>query len=202
MPSYTPPFTVYWSTFFNAPANQSVDSTHQSDNIEAIYNIIKNSALTITDYAIYGIIAASWAVAGLNPARLRNGYLVTDPTVPTSITGYGLWMDESKDSDDAGYRETEQLITNVSNGLHYNEYINISLTDYLTSNDNNNLAWYWILNYVHYRYTKTDDLLTEEYQTYCAEIYDSIKQYITTNPRKINIASIALIKKRKKRWWM
>jgi len=210
MPNYEPPFTIYWTTFYTTLTTQPIEAQHQDDNIEAIYNIIKNSSLTITDYAIYGIIAASWAVAGLNPARIRHDYLIIDPDVPTTATGYGLWMDIRQDPDSAGYRETTDLINNILHGGHYSHYNDPSqippidtptLAEYLESDDDNLLGWYWVLNYVHYRYAITEDLLTAEYKQFCADTYDAIKQYITTNPRRLNPVFIAFLKKRKKRWW-
>ena len=210
MPDYIPPFTVYWSSFTNASPSSSIDRQHLWDNVEAIYNIISHSDLTITEAAIYGIIAGSWAAGGLNPTRFRENYLLVDPDIPTVRNGYGLWMDNSYDDQDdpQGYRQTEILINNILNGRHYRPYSDFeqgittpTLSEYLSARDNPALAWYWVLNYTHYAYVITDNLLTAEYQEFCAESYNAIKEYITTTQRKINPVAIAIFKKRKKRWW-
>ena len=210
MPNYTPPFTVYWSTFANGSPNSPIDQQHLWDNVEAIYNIISHSNLTITDGAIYGIIAGSWATGGLNPARFRRDYLVVDPDIPTVRDGCGLWSDWAFDdaNNPQGYRQTEILINRVLIGDHYRQYSNPeqgvttpTLREYLTTRDNNNLAWYWVLNYTHYRYVISDSLLRDEFREFCAESYNAIKQYISTTQRKINPVAGAIFKKHKKRWW-
>lgn len=209
MPDYVPPFTVYWSTFTNASPDSAIDRQHLWDNVEAIYNIISHSRLTITDAAIYGIIAGSWAVGGLNPARSRKNYLVVDPEAPIIRNGYGLWMDSINDESPHGFQQTERLITNIMHSQHYSAYsdpfaipsINTpSLTQYLRSHDNASLAWYWVLNYTLYRYERLSQFLSADYQEFCADSYDAVRKYITTYPRKINPAAVALFKK-KKRWW-
>lgn len=210
MPEYQPLFTIYWSHFTNGPSNQSIDRQHLWDNVEAIYNIIRNSDLEITDFAIYGIIAGSWAVGGLNPARVRADYLVIDPDVPTLKTGHGLWMDAIDDEFPHGYQQTERLINNIDYSRHYSAYVDPfaippittpSLNQFLQSRDNATLAWYWVLNYTLYRYQRSPSFLTDSYKEFCAESYEAVKEYITTYPRKINPEAIALFKKKRKRWW-
>lgn len=210
MPEYTPPFTIYWSTFYNAPHDENVDRTHLWQNVEAIYNIIRNSDLEITDSAIYGIISASWAVAGLNPARIKENYFVINQELKLYANGIGLWLDSIIDENYQGFQQTEILINNIKNKRHYTQYVDAaalppvitpSLSAFLDSDDNPDLAWYWVINYTHYKYDMPTNILTETYREFCHKTYDGIKEYIETYPRRLNPAAIAIFKKKKKRWW-
>ena len=210
MPEYTPPFTIYWSTFYNAPHDENVDRTHLWENVEAIYNIIRNSDLEITDSAIYGIISASWAVAGLNPARIKEDYFVVNPELHIYADGIGLWLDSIIDENFQGFQQTEILINNIKKYRHYTQYtdaeadppiITPSLPKFLHINNDPDLAWYWVINYTHYRYGVPTYILTDTYRNFCNRTYDGIKKYIETYPRRLNPAAIALFKKKKKRWW-
>lgn len=203
MPS---PFTLYWTTFYLDDPDSDVPQDKAFDNASAIYNIIKSSNLTISDYAIYGIISASWIISGLNPARFEADYYTVSQNPPEYADGEGLWLDDNNISLD-GYEQTQQLISNIEDGAHYHAYRpdlheTPTLSEYLAYNDDNRLAWWWIVSYSYYHFIKDTNKLTPEYQDYCALIYDRFKTYIETHPRKLNPAFIAFLKKRKKRWWM
>lgn len=204
------PFTLLWTTFTNAPAGQSVPTSDVELNVEAIYNIFSESGLTITKYAVVGIIAASYVFAGLNPARVIQDGLVTSDSPVTTATAYGLWGDINNTNLDDGYTQTQKVITDISHTRHYSKYSDFfavppidtpSLSDYLSSGNDRDLGWYWILNYILYNYVRTPGYFTYAFITECRDAYTDFLYYINNTPRQYNPVAIAILKKRKRKWY-
>ena len=210
MPDYTPPFTILWTTFSNALPGEGVNATQLYDNTEAIFNIISSSNLTITKYAIVGIATAAYVFSGMNPARvITDGITISVDPVETA-TAYGLWGSIYDTDYPYGYEQTETVINNIQRGNHYSQYLDPvsippidtpSLSDFLQSGNDSKLGWYWILNYILYRYVRTDRFLSSSFITTCERRYTQLLDYIDNNPRKFNPVALAILAKKKRRWW-
>lgn len=207
---YEPPFTLLWTTFVSAQTGDVITGADVYSNVEAIYNIISSSSLTITKYAIIGIIAGAYVFAGLNPNRVKNNELIVSTEPPSALTSYGLFAEINNLELNHGYEQTQIVIDNLDQHQHYNNYVDPfatppintpTLSVFMASGDDNMLGWYWIVNYMYHIYIKPSSVFDNTYITACTTAYTNFLNYINNNPRRYNPVAFAILRKKERKWW-
>lgn len=199
-----PDLEIYWKTFTNYPSDEGATGDGFDNNMQAIYNIILDSNIEITDCAIYGIIAAAWTIGEMNPARIRPDFFYDPVDYEITYDSKGLWGSQAYPVQ-TGNIQTMALIANILNGSHYTtysdeDYDTPSLSDYLSLENDNMACFYWVVNYcAAYYYQKS--FVFSEYIDWCITAYEIVEEYFQTHSRKLNPVFLAILKKKRKRWW-
>ena len=80
------------------------------------------------------------------------------------------------------------------------DYETPSLSDYLSLENDNMACFYWVVNYCAADYYQKSFVFSE-YIDWCVTAYEVVEEYFLTHSRKLNPVFLAILKKKRKRWW-
>lgn len=199
-----PNLEIYWKTFTNYPSDEEATGDGFDNNMQAIYNTILDANINITDCAIYGIIVAAWAIGNMNPARIKEDFFYDPDDFSITYDSKGLWGSQAYPAQ-TGNIQTSALISNILNDSHYTPYSDDnyetpSLSEYISLENDSMAGFYWIVNYCASEYYQ-ESFVFDEYIDWCITAYEVVEEYFQTHGRKLNPVFLAILKKKRKRWW-
>lgn len=195
----------YYVDFITSP----VTTAEQYQNIESIRGMLLGNNVQMTIYAMAGIITAAYIVSNLETNHVGHIWNYIADRTPPYRDSYGLWQQFGYDPDDPpttfadGITQCDVIIDlcNTGNGYVPRDDNRTSLSSFLSSTDNDYLGLIFVKNAV-VRYDIPPGVFDNpDYITAGREAYTQILTYLLTNDPKINPASIAILKKKRKRWW-
>lgn len=201
MPSLKP--FLYYVDFLRDPDDQQ----ERLQNIDSIRGMIKGYNIEMSKYAEAAIIAASYVVSWVNPYAVTTNwhYVIVGEDI-VWVNSYGLWQTDTRlEDEERGESYCVSLFDTLATGNGYSarDDAHTTISQFLRSEDNDNLCAIFIKNYTMYGYPiPTRYFNSSEWLQYCKDVYNYILQIIETRPVKISPAAAALFaKKKRKRWW-
>lgn len=198
-------FSLFQNDFY-ADANNDIVGNERLYNIESIRNIIIEEELTTNLYAITAIASSCILASGINPKAVRNDLLAKyrpDGTV-INYDAYGLMMNRGLTGWDNGYDEMIRIINDLKNGENYSpiDDNHTTIAQILTSGYSPSYGAVFFKNYTFFDGYIIPAFFSDiTWYNNALDMYDYVYNYLSTNARKINPKSLAVILKRKKRKW-
>lgn len=198
-------FSLFQNDFY-VDSNNDIVGNERLHNIESIRNIIISEGLTDNIYAITAIATATILASGINPRAVRSDLLAKyrpDGTV-INYDSYGLMMNRGLTGWDNGYDEMVRIINDLKTGENYSpiDNNNTTISDILNSVYNPNYGAVFFKNYTFYDgYIIPSFFSDMTWYNNALNMYDYVYAYYDTHYPQINYTSLAILKKRKRKWY-